>query len=327
MSPLNVPLAPWRVPLLLSAALLALSPAMPASVQAQDRMHAVSDGHGGVEGAPVRPVQSLELHPGQVQAINLHPRFHMIVEFPYQVARIDAGDPDVFLAEVMGNKVALKATRVTRSETSMSVVLADAEMTVVPFLVRADSTQPIVYVLRYTDPVAKHLNAQESQIAARVKADNERRVDALTEDRLRQRMLLSSDVVRIDKQAAAGRAGERIILTIENAQEIPNERGAAQLYVRYQLLNQTSMPLSDLTFGARIATQQRKWGVMSRTSERALYDVHDERSAIEVPAGTLVSGILILDALDLQPNESLSIEASAFNGQRTVRLDRVLVGG
>src|SRR5690606_15147993 len=152
----------------------------------QERLRPITEGDGRIHGAPTLQVSEMDLHPGQVQTINLHPGFHTILEFPYPIARVDAGDPDIFLAAIVGNKLSLKATKLVRSETSMSIILADADLTVVPFVVRTDETQPMLYVVRYTDPVSKHLNEAESRIADRLARENEQRIAELAEMRLRQ---------------------------------------------------------------------------------------------------------------------------------------------
>lgn len=172
-------------PFVLAAAAALL---VPYSVQAQaqataatapaacaERLCRVDEGDGRIHGAPTMPVTLAEMHPGQVQTLNLHPRYHAVLEFPYPVLRVDAGDPKVFAATIVGSKMTLKATRARKVETTMSIILADADMTVLPFIIRADSTQPFMYVVRYTDPVAKHLNAAEASIAARLQADTDRR--------------------------------------------------------------------------------------------------------------------------------------------------------
>ncbi len=79
----------------------------------------------------------------------------------------------------------------------------------------------------------------------------------------------------------------------------------------------------------------RRWSVSRCASIAArsrpqlaisVYDVRDTRTAREVPAGALVFGILTMDSIDLQPNQSLTIEAVGFSQQMKVRVDRALVG-
>lgn len=309
----------------LAAVLFAI---VPSTLAAQSgRLRPVSDGDGRIHGAPTMPVSEMDLHPGQVQTLNLHPRYHAVIEFPFPVAQVDAGDPDVFSASIVGNKLTLSANRVRKAETSMSVMLGDANLTVVPFLVRADSTQPFVYIVRYTDPVAKHLNAAESQIADRLQADVDERVAELSEQRLQQRLLLAGDLVRIGKRTSVGSAGERLTLVVESAQQIPSADGNPRLYVRYRILNQTIAPLEDLVITPRIVTTRRRWLFFTRTEVLDVYDVQDVRTSAAIPPGTAASGLLIFDSFDLQSSrESLTLEATAFNGQRVVVVDRVLVG-
>lgn len=305
---------------------VALGLLMPGGAVAQERVRDFTDGDGRIHGAPVLQVTEQDLHPGQVQTINLHPRFHSVLEFPYPIAQVHTGDPDVFMASIVGNKLTLKATRVVETETNMSVVLGDANLTIVPFLVRADSTQPLIYVVRYTDPVAQHLNAAEAEIAARLESDVDVRVERLAEERLRQRLLYSSRVVEINKSEIVGSAGERFGLTIQTAQRIPGPAGEPRMYLRYRVFNQTVAPLSDLHFVVRIHRHERKWLFFDDTDVREVYDVEDVRTVSPIPAGTAAEGLLIMEAVDLQDNETMSIEAIGFNGQRRVTIERVLVG-
>ncbi|HEX7070899.1 MAG TPA: hypothetical protein VF190_08840, partial [Rhodothermales bacterium] len=251
----------------------------PAPASAQGRLKSVEEGDGRIHGAPTIQVTEMDLHPGQVQTLNLNPRMHAVLEFPYPVARIDAGDPEVFSASIIGNKITLKATKLSRAETSMSVILGDADLTVVPFLVRADSTQPFSYVIRYTDPLSKHLNAAEAAIAERLKAENDTRVADLAEVRLQQRLLLASDVVHIGKRRVIGEPGERFGIEIQNAQQMSGPDGRPRLYIRYKVLNQTVVPLSDLYFVVRIDTHKHRFLFFDKTVSRELYDVQDVRLA------------------------------------------------
>jgi hypothetical protein len=304
-----------------------LAVATPLQLHAQDRLKAISEGDGKIHGAPIMPVSEADLHPGQVSTLNLHPRYHSILEFPYPVARIDAGDPDVFTATIVGNKVTMKATKLDRAETSMSVILGDANLTTIMFLVRADSTQPSAYIVRYTDPVAKHLNQAEAQIAATLQKDNDARVATLSEMRLQQRLLMAGDLVRINKSGEVGERGERLSVTIESAQQLPGEDGRPRMYMRYKVLNETVAPLTDLTFTARIVSEARRSLLFTKSVSHDVYDVQDVRSVVTVPAGAAAYGLLIFDDFDLKnPSESLTIDAVAFSGQRHLSIPRVLVG-
>lgn len=311
-----------RLRLALPVALLALSQ-IPA--QAQERVRPFEQGDGRIHGAPVLQVSEVDLHVGQVQTLNLAPGYHTILEFPYPVARVDAGDLNVFTSDIIGNKLALKATRLSESETSMTVILADENLTVIPFLVRADSTQPVLYVVRYTDPLVNHLNDAEQAIAHRLEADVDRRVSALAEQRLRQVLLFAASPVEINKSARIGGEGERFTLEIESAQTIPDEDGTPQLYLRYRVLNQTITPLADLHFVVRIQTSRRHNLVGSETVDREIYDIQDVRTNSVVPPGTAARGLLIFDAPELRDGDALSVEALGYNNQRSLRIDRVLV--
>ena len=311
-----------------SIALALVAIIIPASsLLGQDRVKSVDEGDGRIHGAAVMPVSGTDLHPGQVQTINLHPRYHTVLEFPYPVARIDAGDPDVFSASIDGNDVTLKATKVTRAETSMSLKLADANGTVIPFLIRADSTQPYVYVIRYTDPVAKHLNQAEAQISTTLQADDDKRVSQLANIRLQQILLHAGDLASIDRTESVGDAGERLTVNILSAQTLPGEDGQPRLYLRYSVLNQTVAPLSDLVFTAHIVSTDRKMLVFQKSVAQDVYDIQDVRTTATIPAGTMAYGLLIFDDLNLaNQNESLTIDANAFNNQRHLTFNRVLVG-
>lgn len=295
-------------------------------LSAQERVRPFDEGDGRIHGAPVLQVTEQDLHPGQVQTINLLPGYHTILEFPYPIASVHAGDPDVFLASIVGNKLSLKATRLTRSETNMSVILADADLTLVPFLIRADSTQPPLYVVRYTDPVAKHLNDAEERIAERVTANNDERVEELAQMRLEQQLLWAGDVVEIDKTATVGGQGERTTLRIESAQEIRDESGARKLYLRYKIFNQSYAPIEDLHFVVRKVTHGRKLLVFNSRTEHELYDVRDMRTSDVVGPGAAARGVLVFDFPELTEDQSLEVEAIAFNGQRHITIERVLVG-
>jgi hypothetical protein len=317
-----------RTPRRLAVAFVALLlPVAPTLLYGQDRVKTVSEGDGRVHGASVMPVSEADLHPGQVTTINLHPRYHAILEFPYPVAQIDAGDPDVFTATIVGNKVTLKATKLDRAETTMSIILGDANLTVVPFLIRADSTQPMAYVVRYTDPIAKHLNRAEADLAAAVQKNNDARVTTLSELRLQQRLLMAGDLVRINKTGSTGERGERVSVTIESAQQLPGDDGRPKLYMRYKVLNETVAPLTDLFFTAKQVTTSRHALLFSKSASHDVYDVQDVRSVSTIPPGAAAYGLLIFDDLQLKgADQALDIEATAFNNQRHLVISRVLVG-
>ncbi len=311
----------YGIPLLV-AALMA-----PPMAAAQGRLKPISEGDGLVHGAPVLPVSAMDLHPGQVQSINLRPRATSLLEFPYAVAEVHAGDPDVLTASVRAGKVILKAARDTIAETNVLVLLGDAELTAIAFRVRVDSTQPQVDIVRFTDPVGKHLNEAEAEIARRVRADEDRRVNELTRERVLQQLLLAGNVVRIDRKAMAGSDRDRFGIDIESVQSLPGEDGRPRLYLRYRVLNGTIAPLADLAIVARIESPQRKWVVFEHRATRELADLRDIRATSVIPAGGSAYGLLILDPLQLEQHESLSIEAIGFNNQRHVKVDGVFVGG
>lgn len=299
----------------------------PQTLQGQERLKDFDAGDGRVHGAPTLQVSKRDLHSGQVQTINLHPRFHTVLEFPYPIARVDAGDPEVFLADVVGNKLTLKATKVTQEETSMTVILGDADATVVPFLVRTDTNQPPVYVVKYTDPISQHLNQTEKRIAQRLQSDFDQRVERLAEERVKQRLLYSGEILPIDRRKVVGKQpGDKFGLELQHAQQLPGPSGAPRLYIRYRVINKTIAPLKDLNFVVRMESKEAKYLIGETTKKREVFDVQNVQSASEIPAGMAAQGLLILDALDLNEGESISVEAVGFNGQRSVKIDRVLTG-
>lgn len=298
----------------------------PSWLHAQERLRPFSEGDGRIHGAPVLQVVEMDLHPGQVQTINLHPGLHSALEFPYPIANVSVGDQDVFLVSQVANKLFLKATRLTRAETNMYVMLADANLTLVSFLVRADSTQPVTFLVRYTDPVAKHLNDVERRMQARLVAENDTRLNELARARLEQTLLYSEAPIEINKSAQIGRAGERLRITFESAQPLRTNSDRPELWLRYQVFNQTAIPLDDLYFVVRVITHKRKWLFFESTEAHELYDVRDVRTASPAPPGTAIRGLLMLPMPNLTANQSIQVEAIAFNGQRKLILDRVLVG-
>lgn len=293
---------------------------------ASGRVRPVSEGDGRVHGAPVMPVSNMELQPGQVQQLNLKPRTTMLAEFPYPVAAVHAGDADVLTATVISGKLILKATKDTIAETNLIVLLGDADFTSAPFRIRVDPRAPQVDVVRFTDPVAQHINRVESEIATRLRSDVDERVDQLSDLRLQQAILLAGRVTPIGREAIAGRKGDRLGIRVETAQSFPGPDGRPRLYLKYTVTNGTVAPLRDLSLVARVESRRRKRLFGEATSTRELADARDIRAADAVPPGAPMSGLLVLEPLELGRYESLSIEAVGFNGQRRVRVERVLVG-
>src|SRR5690606_5991103 len=158
----------------------------------------------------------------------------------------------------VGNKVMLKSIEVDARETSMTIILGDARQTLVPFLVRTDSTGPMAYVIKFDDPAVAHLNRAEAEIASRLTSNVNARVASLAEESLQQRLLFKSGSIRIDKQESVGPRGERIGLIIEDAEQMPGDGGEPRLYIRYRILNETPIPLGEAHLGAPTDTHQRK---------------------------------------------------------------------
>lgn len=317
--PQGVPQTPTRV--------IPPLPVLPAVEQTPTHTPGITDGDGRIHGAPVLPVSTLELRAGQVQSINLRPRQALIVEFPYAISTVHAGDPDVLTASVVAsNVVILKAAKDSIAETNMFVLLERDDAMVIPFHVRVDSTQPQVDIIRCTDPIGQHLNATEASIARRLGADEDNRVDILAQERLEQQLLLAGGVVRIDRTARIGEGDQRLTLTVESAQSFPGEDGRERIYLRYRVTNGTVTPMSDLTLVAHVLKRQRRFLFFERQVERDRYAVQDIRAARVIPAGGSVYGLIILEPPHLSPHESLSLEGMVFNGQRHLQVDDVLVG-
>lgn len=310
---------------------LVLGLALPAGASAQSVdqecgvVRPFSEGDGRIHGSPVLQVACMDLQPGQVTTINLHPRFHTTLQFHSPVARIDAGDSDVFRAEIVGNKIMLKAIEIDIKETSMTVILGDARQTLVPFLIRADSTSPLAYVIKFDDPAVRHIADSERQIASRLSSNVDARVASLAEESVQQRLLFKSGTIEIDKRTVVGPRGERVGLIIEDAEQMPGEAGEPRLYIRYRIMNETPLPLTDAHLVSRIDSEERRYLFFGRTNSMELGH-EDVRTDLTIPAGASVRGLLILDGVHLLDSQSLSIELVAFQGRRRALVERVLVG-
>lgn len=305
----------------IAISLLAARPAF-----AQGRLQPFSAGDGRIHSAPTLEVVEMDLHPGQVTTINLHPRYHTVLEFPYVVARVDGGDQDVFMVDPIGNKLTLKAIDIDVAETSMTVILGDPQQTLIPFLVRVDTTQPMAYVVKFTDPITKHLNEAERQISERLSSNIDARVATLAEAHVRQRLLFRAGTVNINKSKFVGPSGERVGFVVEDAELMPGPSGEPQVYIRYRIVNLTPIPLDDANIVAKIGTKRRRKFFFSQVDYLELSIAEDVRTTSTIPAGAAARGLLILEGLTLQPNQELTLELHAFRNRRTVKIDRVLVG-
>lgn len=317
------------VPLIAGAVIGAWLAATPASLLAQNVSEKLySSGDGRIHGAPVLPVTYMELKPDAVQTINLHPGFHTILEFPYPVARVDGGDDRVLMAEVIGNKVILKAADVDVLETSMSVILGDADLTFITYLVRADSTQPMSFAVRFTDSAVEHINRATERIASELSKNIDRRVEVLAEENLRRKMLFGPGAITINKRKfVEDNNGYRFGIIVEQAEQMPGPNREPRLYIRYRLVNETPRALHDAHLVVRFNQRKRKWGVLSETTSVEIPGVRDERTSLTIPPGESIRGLLIMDGVVLNSsNEWLSIEAVSLGGKVQAMVDRVLVG-
>lgn len=296
------------------------------SLAAQGRLKPFTSGDGRIHSAPTLQVIEMDLHPGQVQTINLWPRYHTVLEFPFPVARVDGGDSDVFAPDIVGNKLTLKAIDVDVVETSMTIILGDAKQTLIPFLIRADSTQPMAYVVRFTDPVEKHLNLAEAEIAKTLNATVGTQVTKLSEENIRQRLLHSGGSITIQKSASVGVHGGKITLTAEQAEQMPGPDGRPRLYLRYRISNGGFKAVDDAQVVARVSTKRRHWLFFTKTTHREVTEVEEIRTAGVVPVQGAVRGLMIIDGLELKANQALHLEMISDGGKRHIRVDRVLVG-
>lgn len=301
--------------------LLGLAPAALAQSQAERPFDA---GDGQLKGPAVRLISYAEIREDEVQTIALVPGYHMVIEFPYPVARLDVGDDSLFIVSKYANKLTVKATSPLAKETSVTISLADADLTVVPFIFRVDPLAPRVQVLRYTDPVAQELNRAKARIAANNNTEVNQKVSDLAEKRLVQRLLVASAPTVIDREASTDIPGGFIKLRIETVQQIPGPDGRPRIYLRYRFENGSLATISeeDLQFEViGIRADNKFWG---KTIKTPYYDVEDVRTAASVRGGTAILGMLSFDTPDLQPGETLTIIARAFGGKKSVQVDQVL---
>lgn len=300
---------------------------LPAVSHAQGRLKDVRHGHGRVEAAPIMQVSERDLLPGQVQQLTLWPHYHVTLEFPYPVARVDGGDDEYFGATVVGNKLMLFAREIDPVQTTMTVILGDAHSTLIPYLVRVDTTQSLAVVVRYTDPVSKHLNDAEARIADRLASNVDERVEKLAEARIQKRLLFSNGAIQLDRQGWSGGRGSRIGLFVEKAEQMPGPGERPHLYFRYRIFNQTPAALTDARLVVRTHSKKRRWLILSRTTSQEAAILEDVRSYEHIPPGGTVLGLLSLENVVLEPGEWLSVELESPSLKRSVVLDRLLVGG
>lgn len=291
--------------------------------EGQERLRDFSEGDGRIHGPPVLEVSEQDLHPGQVQTISLYPGKHTLVEFPYPVVQVDVGDPEIFMTEVVGSKMTLKATEID-NETSMTVMLGDEDVTTVPFLVRSDEDHPPLFVVRYTDPVEEHLNRAEERIADRISSDQDREVADLAEHRVRQRLLLGAEPTVIDKTAEQGDARERIRLEVDFAHVIPSEHGSPELYIRYTLYNDTVVPLDHLDFSLTVDRRERRRIFFEELTSRDLHDIRHFMGADRIEPGRSVRGVLLVSKPDFGEGESLGLTLEVPGTGHHLRVERIL---
>jgi len=269
-------------------------------------------------------VTQAELRPNEVQTIALVPGYHMTIEFPYPIARMEVGDDSVFAANKYANKLSLRALTQRMVETSVTITLADADLTVVPFIIRIDSLASRIQVLRYTDPLAQELNRAASRIAESQGAQVSQRVEQLSEARVRQRLLLAGPSVPLNRSYESKGPEGTVRVFLEQMQQLPSEDGQPRLYVRYRIENYSSAQITDLTVQLQAVRGARS--IFGRAAVTPVYDVEDQRSSPVIQGGTSVLGILSLLTPDLAADETITTVFSFWNGRRTVRLERVIVG-
>lgn len=314
---------------LVGAALLVACSLRPLEAQARPDTRLPRDLQTPNAGQQRGPVTGLvaqqELRPGEVQTISLVPGYQMTLEFPYPIVRVDVGDDSLFIASKYSNKLALRAATQRLAETSVNLTLGDADLTVVPMIVRIDSLAPRVQVLRYTDPMSQELNRSATRIAERLAAETDSRVEQLTETRLRQRLLLASTPQPLNRQAEVRGPEGRVRLLLDQIQQVPGDDGQPRLYVRYRVENFSPVAIADLQI--RIQVVRTAGTIFGRAVRADVYDLEDARSSQEaIQGGTSVLGLLSMLPPALRDGETVSIVATFWNGTRSMTIDRVIAG-
>lgn len=299
---------------------------LPAALSAQYPQPTFDEGHGRIEAAPIMQVTDMQLRSNQVQTLNLWPRAHTMLQFPYVVARIDGGDDATVLATHAGNKVWLRPLDVPVSETTMTVTLATRDGLTIPFLVRSDTTQPHTYIIRYTDPVETQLDLARSQIASQMTAEEATRVQALAEEMVRSRFLWSSGPLVINKANSLRTNRGPITLHIHHAQQMPGPTGQQYVYIQYVVNNETPIHLQDVRLTVRKHHRERRFVFFRKTKSQLVPTVGEERSAPTIQPFNPTRGILVLENVRLSPGEWISIEMETPQSDQTIVIDRVLVG-
>lgn len=280
---------------------------------------------GRIQGAPTAQVTEIAMNPQAVQVLNLHPFRHLDIVLPYPAEWVNGGDDAVFTVVQKDNILSLAALDLSRVETSMSVRLKDPSRTLLSFLVRVDSTMPLVYKLLITDERQQTSRAIETEIASRLAAEFDSRVNALAEMMFQQMLIYSGSPREINRKAGEGGGNDRVELVVHSAQGVPGlNGGATQLHIRYTIHNRALVPISDGFF--RLYIQREKASVFGRTQRSPLYDVRDVRTSEIVPPGSSVRGILILDMPSMDAQDALHLDMILRGGTRILSLERLLVG-
>lgn len=271
---------------------------------------------GRVRGAPTRPVSYLDMAPGSVQTVPLSPRYHTILEFPVNVWRTDFGDRDIGLVEQVGNKVIIKPTAFN-GETSFTVMLDDESLTVVPFLVRPDTAASPVYVLRFTDPIAKHVADAETAIAQRLEQAALAQLPQRAEALLRQRAQLGFDMAVFPKSAQASqlnRYGERVTIEVVKVLYMQTLQNSERAYLLYRIGNLTRRPVDSLELTIRVERRDADPKRPALTDVSEIYDAEDSRNGAPIPAGTVAEGVLVFDLPRMSSSDSFRLTAANGTG-------------
>lgn len=283
-------------------------------------------GNGQSKGPTVKLVSYAELKSDEVQTIALVPGYHMVIEFPYPVARMDVGDDSLFTVSKYANKLTVKATSPVAKETSVTISMADADLTVIPFIFRVDPLAPRVQVLKYTDPIAQELNRAKARIAANNNAEVNQRVSDLAEKRMVQRLLVASNPTVINREGTLAIQGGFVRLKVETVQQIPGPNGPPRLYLRYRFENSSLVTIGeeDLEFEViGVRADNKFWG---KNVQTPYYDIEDTRTSATIRGGSAILGILSLDTPDLQKGETLTIRAKLFGGTKILEVTQALTG-
>jgi type IV secretory pathway VirB9-like protein len=274
----------------------------------------LNTGDGRTHGAPTREVSYAAMTPDAVQTLLLNPHYHMMVEFPDDVLRIDVGDQKIAKFAIIDNKVSIKAAR-TEGETSMTIILDDDRHTVLAFKIRCSAAATPVSILRFTDPVAKHIREDEIAMAERYEKIARAKQGVQLENLIRSRLTMGLDVDLFDptraQESQLNKFGERVTLQLVKIVYLAVSPTQFRAYLHYRIANLTAKPLESPTLSLSLAGPARRQGDVE---SEEVYDVEDSRGGAVVPPGTLVDGLLVFDRPALKDGDLFSVSLEAPSG-------------